>query len=243
MWYFRCYLAHIIVVADAYLLLQATPVNRLLGCEDALHESCHAVFSIFTLFVWDHKSHLSINAFDCDQSESLSHFLLYLTCVLYDTAFGSYLSSRCLVPRSYWDRTYLLSEAALIENFAFTHCGIKGDIISLYWNEFDSVSSLVAQSKQTQQAFGLAYWCPVGVGLWAKMKICTVWFRGKMSSALPLFPPAPRFFQRSVFIPCSLVSPCFPSPGFWEERAGDRYGDLWRAHVDLCGCVWEYVHA
>lgn len=129
-------------------------------------------------------------------------------------------------------------------NFAFTRSGIKGDIISLYWNEFDSVSSLVAQSKQTQQAFGLAYWCPVGVGLWAKMKICTVWFRGKMSSTLPLFPPALRFFQRSVFIPCSLVSPRSPSRGFSEERVGDRYGDLSVcARVDFCDRAWEYAHA
>lgn len=126
--------------------------------------------------------------------------------------------------------------------FSLTRSGIKGDIISLYWNEFDSVSSLVAQSKQTQQAFGLAYWCPVGVGLWAKMKICTVWFRGKMSSTLPLFPPALRFFQRSVFVPCSLVSLCSPSPGLWEERVGDGYMDLsvWIC-VTVCGnmCMLE----
>lgn len=51
-------------------------------------------------------------------------------------------------------------------NFVFTHCIINRDIISRYSNEFDSVSSpVVRQSKQTQQAFGLAHSCPVGVGL------------------------------------------------------------------------------
>lgn len=108
------------------------------------------------------------------------------------------------------------------------------DIISLYWNEFDSVSSLVAHSKQTQQAFGLAYWCPMGVGLWAKMKICAVWFWGKMSSTLSLFPPVLCFFQCSVFVPCSLVSLCSPSPGFCAERVGDRCRDLRRVRLWIC---------
>lgn len=68
--------------------------------------------------------------------------------------------------------TYLLHFDS--KGFFFSSRGqaaIKGDIISLRHDEFDSPpspprppTSLVAHSKQTQQAFALAYWRPVGVG-------------------------------------------------------------------------------
>lgn len=76
------------------------------------------------------------------------------------------------------------------------------------------------------------------------MKICTIWFQGKTSSTLILFPPAACVFQHSVFIPRSLVSLCSPSPGLSEERVGDQYGNLSALAAGRAWlCVWKYANA
>lgn len=108
-----------------------------------------------------------------------------------------------LAHRKYLNMAYLPDEAAIILSFAFTLSSVKKKIISVCWNEFDSVFSL-AQNKQKQQGFGLAFWCPLGVGLWAKMKICTVWFWGK-----DVFHPV-TFSSGAAFLPAFCFHPSVP---------------------------------
>lgn len=160
--------------------------------------SVKAITLCLTFTLVDKIKSLSIFTLDFHHSCFLATSV-YSASVFYKTVFGSCLSSLRSAPRRYWYRTYLLDKAALIVSFAFTNRGIKGDIISLYRNEFDSVSALVTPSKQTQQAFGLAYWCPVGFGLWAKMKICSLILR--------------KDVLHPATISCSAASPpalCFP---------------------------------
>lgn len=137
--------------------------------------------------------------------------------ILYDAAFGPIFVKLVCSSSRVLGHDLSARWGSFDSKFCLCTQWYQRDIISLYWNEFDSVSSLVAHSKQTQQAFGLAYWRPMGVGLWAKMKICTVWFWGKMSSTLSLFLPVLCFFQCSVFVPCSLVSCVLRLQGFVQS--------------------------
>lgn len=52
--------------ATVITVIASRPCKQTKGCEDALHKSYHAVFSIFTSFGQNQKPYLSIIALDCD---------------------------------------------------------------------------------------------------------------------------------------------------------------------------------